>query len=400
MVKHHRWQHRNRGVSLLGYGLLIGLIGVIALISITGIGSTKRGIFDLVGGQIGDVASGSTQQSTTALDPGSPPPVFNAVDTSLLNPQICGISSGLPLRAPVSVALTATDPDHDANELTYQLAQGESLPAGLTLAANGLLSGTPTSTFSDTVTVEVVDPTGQSDSLDLPLTVFETTAPSALVHYSFDDADMNGAQILNTQSSLYFANPTGSQPVSVTGIQGQARQFSDDRARIASGFQTPFVPPVGSSVLISVWFDGTTSGVFLGNNEDGSNSGLWIRQNLVAQSGGSMSNSASTSFSGLSVPSGFFHMVIALNRVTGSQNDTISVWVDCELVNEYPLQSTVNSGQGRDFAFNTSDRLILGARRDTTPSSLPFSGTIDEMRILHGSPDAATVRQLYLTDRY
>lgn len=60
----------------------------------------------------------------------------------------------------VSISLSATTTDSDSSSITYALANGSSLPSGITLSSNGLISGTLpdiTSTTTYTFTVNATD---------------------------------------------------------------------------------------------------------------------------------------------------------------------------------------------------------------------------------------------------
>ncbi|GAB5387906.1 MAG: hypothetical protein Alpg2KO_08740 [Alphaproteobacteria bacterium] len=67
----------NRGASLLGYGLVVGLIAVVALSAVTGTGSQVTVLFDEVGGQMSSVTNSASAGS--ASEPvASPSPVIRA----------------------------------------------------------------------------------------------------------------------------------------------------------------------------------------------------------------------------------------------------------------------------------------------------------------------------------
>ena len=61
---------------------------------------------------------------------------------------------------------------------TWSLAGGSSLPAGLTLAADGLLSGTPTATGTATFTAAVTDSASPADTATAELSLTVASAPS------------------------------------------------------------------------------------------------------------------------------------------------------------------------------------------------------------------------------
>lgn len=77
--------------------------------------------------------------------------------------------------APISpVTLVATDPDSDT--LTYALANSTTLQTGLTLASNGMISGTPTVSSIANITVNVSDGLGGSSDRSFSLTSTPATA--------------------------------------------------------------------------------------------------------------------------------------------------------------------------------------------------------------------------------
>lgn len=70
--------------------------------------------------------------------------------------------------SPYSLQLTATDADSDS--LTYTVTSG-TLPAGITLTSGGLLSGTPTAASTPSITIQVDDGNGGTDSETFVFTV-------------------------------------------------------------------------------------------------------------------------------------------------------------------------------------------------------------------------------------
>ena len=72
---------------------------------------------------------------------------------------------------PYSQTLTAIG---GSQPYTWSLNSGSSLPKGMSLAANGTLSGTPTIVGTSSFTVTVTDPSGQSSSMTLSLSVVPT----------------------------------------------------------------------------------------------------------------------------------------------------------------------------------------------------------------------------------
>lgn len=72
------------------------------------------------------------------------------------------------VNSPFSLQLSATDADSDT--LTYSVTSG-TLPTGITLTSGGLLSGTPTAASTPSITIEVDDGNGGTDSETFVFTV-------------------------------------------------------------------------------------------------------------------------------------------------------------------------------------------------------------------------------------
>ena len=112
--------------------------------------------------------SNGTFTITGAMGPGEP-----VISTSTLPDATVGVN--------YETTLTATPATGGA--LTWALASGSSLPAGLTLGTDGKITGTPTEAVSShTFTVQVTETTAESDTLTgtkaLTLTVKEPTGPT------------------------------------------------------------------------------------------------------------------------------------------------------------------------------------------------------------------------------
>jgi hypothetical protein len=133
-----------------------------------------------------------TVQATSAADPSkvktapivvSPEP---AITTTALASGVAGTAYSATLQA-----------SGGAGSLTWSLASGSSLPAGLSLSAAGAISGTPTAAGTTTFTVKVTDasqgqPGPASDSQQLsiiivpgPLTITTTSLPNGTVNVAY-----------------------------------------------------------------------------------------------------------------------------------------------------------------------------------------------------------------------
>ena len=82
---------------------------------------------------------------TSAANPANHPP-------TLITPGTQTSTAGTPIS---NLAISASDPD--GNPLTYSAGSPSSLPPGLTISPTGIISGTPTTPGSYTVTVTVSD---------------------------------------------------------------------------------------------------------------------------------------------------------------------------------------------------------------------------------------------------
>jgi len=153
-------------------------------------------------------ATGGTRQYTWALTPGSQLPAGLSLSST---GQIGGIpttpghstfsvtltdsrgntdtsSVSLTVQPSVLQISTVTLPDADQGETysqtlnavggsqpyTWSVSAGSSLPKGMSLSANGILSGTPPIVGTSTFTVTLTDANGQSSSMTLNLTVVPT----------------------------------------------------------------------------------------------------------------------------------------------------------------------------------------------------------------------------------
>ena len=112
--------------------------------------------------------SNKTFTITAAAGPGEP-----VISTSTLPDATVGVNYETTLTATAATGGT----------LSWALASGSSLPAGLTLGSDGKITGTPTEAVSShTFTVQVTETTAESDTLTgtkaLTLTVKEPTGPT------------------------------------------------------------------------------------------------------------------------------------------------------------------------------------------------------------------------------
>jgi hypothetical protein len=87
---------------------------------------------------------------------------------------------------------TALDASGGQTPYSWSLSSGD-LPAGLTLAASGAISGTPTATGTTNFTVRVTDAKGKKDTQALSITVNSTAAAVAITTTALPDGTQNSA---------------------------------------------------------------------------------------------------------------------------------------------------------------------------------------------------------------
>jgi len=121
----------------------------------------------------------------------------------------------------VSSALSTTLVANSDSTVSYALAAGSSLPSGITLAANGLLSGTLTSppgvetTYNFTVTATDLEVQKSSKAFSITTTINPTfTISPAVSGISTWDTTINGALILDTYGT-WTITPTSNMNANV-----------------------------------------------------------------------------------------------------------------------------------------------------------------------------------------
>lgn len=146
--------------------------------------------------------TGCGDDSTPAATPAATPAGFVITTASPL-------ASGTVGTAYVPVTLAATG---GTAPLTWALATGSSLPAGLTLSTAGVISGTPTTAGTATFTVTVTDSTAKTASKALSITV---TASGAL---TITTTTLPGATVGTAYSqTLAATGGTGTLSWTITG---------------------------------------------------------------------------------------------------------------------------------------------------------------------------------------
>ena len=131
------------------------------------------------------------------------------------------------------------------------------LPSGLTLATNGLISGTPTTTGTFNFTVKVTDATNSTAMQPLTLTVL---APNLVLNGGFETGDFSGWT--TNGNFTYTSVATGSTYYAHSGTFGAQLGPSGSLGFISQTLATT----AGTSYLLSFWLDspdGKTPNEFL-----------------------------------------------------------------------------------------------------------------------------------------
>lgn len=163
----HKHAAERRGATLTGYGLIVGLIAIVALVATTGIGSSVKGLFDETGGTLQSVVEGTG--SATVPAPSAGPNATPTFGGSLPTPAQMSQNASI---APFDVS---TFTDADADSLTFTLGDGGSgIAADFAVVENDIvgnasdtsdgtaarISGTPTQQGNFQLTVTATDPSG------------------------------------------------------------------------------------------------------------------------------------------------------------------------------------------------------------------------------------------------
>lgn len=96
--------HSKKGASLLQYGLVVGLIAVIAIASVNSIGSNVNGLFTVVENKMSEVASPSGDTGSSSESGGSGTPLCSAITASDTIGILCEFGSDTMIFAGLTVA--------------------------------------------------------------------------------------------------------------------------------------------------------------------------------------------------------------------------------------------------------------------------------------------------------
>lgn len=179
--------------------------------------------------------------------PGSAPSAFGA--------------AAPPASATVGTAYSYTFVADGTPAPTYTVGSG-SLPAGMTLSAAGVLSGTPTTTGSFTFTVTATNSAGTLSSVAITVTVGSAPTPSPSPSPSPSPAPVPG-QVPPAPRPVHVANGDGSATVTLGASTGGSAASTRYQASVNGGAWrlAPVVHRNPVAVLITGLTDGRTSTV-------------------------------------------------------------------------------------------------------------------------------------------
>src|SRR6185369_12921723 len=137
---------------------------------------------------------------------------------------------------------------------TWSLASGSGpLPAGLTLAANGTISGTPTANGTANFTVQVQDSALRTATQALSITISAAASASVVGYWSFDDGSATDNSGNGNNGTLVNG------PTMVAGKSGQALNFNGSNQYVNVG---NVLNPGSGDFSIFAWVKTTQAGSF------------------------------------------------------------------------------------------------------------------------------------------
>ncbi|MDH6123734.1 putative Ig domain-containing protein [Kitasatospora sp. GP82] len=142
----------------------------------------------------------------------------------------------------VSLQVQASD-SASGQTLTYS-ATG--LPAGLSISSSGLISGTPTTAGTSTVTVKATDTTGASGSASFSWTVSTSGGGGGVTNGGFETGSLSGWTSAGSTSAANSAAHSG----------GWGAMVGSANPSTTSSVSQTFSAPTGSKTL-SFWYDVT-----------------------------------------------------------------------------------------------------------------------------------------------
>jgi len=271
---------------------------------------------------------------------------------------------------------------------------GSNLPAGLTLSAQGSLSGTPTAPAHATVVFQVTDSSG-STSRPIPIIVRPIggfiSDPDLILHYTFDEGNGIRAWDAATQGNDHSTDISEAQWVN-DGRFGGAYGASDLNTTLPRFFpanqQDLNFAPNSEPFTISLWVRTTTTDSYrtlLG--KDGNAAENWRVQyrlwavnpvtNIQGISGAGWSGQLSTNLN-----DGQWHLLTMVNYLDGG------TWRSRVYLNDGSTYTQWNTGNGAPVP----QQLRIG---DTSHGGNGWNGQIDDLRIYQRALSQSEVATLY-----
>lgn len=168
-------------------------------------GSLPTGLSLSSGGAISGTPTGTGTASFTVKAVSATVSATKALSIVVVAPVVVSTST-LPA-ATVNVAYsTQLSASGGTSPYTWAVESGSSLPAGLSLSAGGVLSGTPTTVATSSFTLKVVDNAGRSGTKALSLTVSPPPLPAA---FNKSSPSNNATNISRTAATFSWAASTG-----------------------------------------------------------------------------------------------------------------------------------------------------------------------------------------------
>ena len=216
------------------------------------------------GAQGSQVDSDTNSQDFLLRTPSDPQNMASAPTPAIMTCPAISVTGSLPggnASVPYSATLTASG---GTPPYTFGLASG-TLPAGLTLGANGTLDGTPTAAGAFAFSVQAVDAIGCSGAAPYSVTIAGTATLTAAASFDFGSVGVNGShlQFVTVTNASSFA-VTLTPPFAVTGANAAEFVAGSSTATLNSGASASvpvtFQPAVTGSRTATVTFTSDSSG--------------------------------------------------------------------------------------------------------------------------------------------
>jgi len=283
----------------------------------------------------------------------------------------------------VSIQLSATSD----TSVTYQVQTGSTLPTGLTLAANGLLSGTVTGLNEDTLynfTIEAVDAENQDSprSFSITITVGDQYINSTVLALNADtntfitDASTNNFQITpngDTRPSAF--SPYNTSWSNFFDGTGDFLSFpSNLRTAMGGGF-------AGNLSTMEAWIYPTASGTIFGRYDAIAENGrfFWSIESNNMRFGYTIGpgDLASVNSTGSLVTLNAWHHVAVTIDSTTPSSTTVRMFINGVLINTFTGQNFTSQ---TEFAPSSAPAIGTGGNATTS-----FTGNISNFRFVTGA---------------